>query len=61
MAKCHMRELLTSCEGNPLTAALCGYVFEPYAIELLEKGGDFTCRQFVGNTKIKPDYTRLYI
>ena len=50
-----MRDLLASCAGNPLSAALCGYIFEPYAIELLEKGGTFTCRQLVrGNTKIKP-------
>jgi hypothetical protein len=38
-AKLKIKELLASCEGNPLTAALCGYIFEPYAIELLEKGG----------------------
>jgi hypothetical protein len=50
-----MRDLLASCAGNPLSAALCGYIFEPYAIELLERGGTFTCRQLVrGNTKIKP-------
>jgi hypothetical protein len=50
-----MRGLLASCNGNPLSAALCGYIFEPYAIELLERGGTFTCRQLVrGNTKIKP-------
>ncbi len=33
-----MRRLLASCEGNPLTAALRGYIFEQHAIELLEKG-----------------------
>jgi hypothetical protein len=50
-----MRDLLASCAGNPLSAALCGYIFEPYAIELLERGGTFTCRQLVrGNPKIKP-------
>jgi hypothetical protein len=36
-----MRELLDSCAGNPLTAALCGTIFEPRAIDMLEKGGDF--------------------
>jgi len=40
-----MRGLLGSCEGNPLTAALCGYIFEPYAIQMLEKGGKFTYRK----------------
>ena len=57
-----MRDLLASCAGNPLSAALCGYIFEPYAIELLERGGTFTCRQLVrGNTKIKPIETTLDI
>jgi hypothetical protein len=61
-ARNKMRNLLASCEGNPLTAALCGYVFEPYAIELLEKGGTFTCRQLVrGNTRNIPREMELYI
>jgi hypothetical protein len=61
-AKRKMVELLASCEGNPLTAALCGYIFEPYAIELLEKGGTFKCREVVhGNKRIKPDETTLVI
>jgi hypothetical protein len=61
-AKRRMSELLASCEGNPLTAALCGYIFEPYAIELLEKGGSFKCRQLVhGNKRNKPDETTLDI
>ena len=50
-AKHKMSELLESCQGNPLSSALCGYIFEPYAIELLEKGGSFTCRQLVGGRK----------
>jgi hypothetical protein len=55
-AKCRMRTLLSACNRNPLTAALCGYVFEQYAIELLEKGGKFPSRQlFHGNKKIKPN------
>ena len=54
-AKRKMEELLESSAGNPLTASLCGYIFEPYAIELLERGGDFICRQLVhGNKKLKP-------
>jgi hypothetical protein len=38
---------------------LCGYIFEPYVFELLENGGNFTCRKLVpGNTKeIPPDET----
>jgi hypothetical protein len=39
-----MRTLLYSCAGNPLTSALCGYIYESYALELLEKGGDFDSR-----------------
>ena len=61
-AKHQMSELLQSCQGNPLSSALCGYIFEPYAIELLEKGGSFTCRQLVGGIKrIKSGETTLEI
>jgi hypothetical protein len=57
-----MKELLASCDGNPLTAALCGYIFEQYAIELLERGGEFTCRMLVhGNTIMQPNETTLDI
>jgi hypothetical protein len=57
-----MQNLLESCEGNPLTASLCGYIFEPYAIEVLETGGEFKCRRLVhGNTKVKPGDTVLCI
>ena len=61
-AKLRMSELLASCQGNPLIAALCGYIFEPYAIKLLEKGGTFKCRELVhGNKRFKPDETTLDI
>ena len=61
-AKRKIRELLESSEGNPLTAALCGYIFEPYVLELLEKEGKFKCRQLVhGNKKIKTEETDLTI
>ena len=61
-AKRKMRALLESTDGNPLTAALCGYIFEPYAKDLLEKGGTFTCRQLVhGNTRNLPPDTELLI
>jgi hypothetical protein len=43
-ARRRMYDLLASCQGNPLTAAFCGYIFEQYATELLEKGGKFICR-----------------
>lgn len=57
-----MKELLPSCESIPHVAALCGYIFEPYAMELLEKGGTFHRRQLVhGNKRIKPDETTLDI
>lgn len=60
--KHRMEQLLGSCEGNPLTSALCGYIFEPYAIDLLEKGATFQCRKLVhGNKKIKPVETALII
>jgi hypothetical protein len=58
----NMAELLASCEGNPLTAALFGYIFELYAMDLLERGGTFTCRQLVhGNTRNLPPDTQLVI
>ena len=38
--------LLSSYEGNPITAALCGYIFDPYALDILRKGGLFTWRSF---------------
>jgi hypothetical protein len=61
-ARGKMRALISACNGNPLTAALCGYVFEQYAIELLEKGGTFSSRQlFHGNKKIKPNDGTLVI
>jgi hypothetical protein len=61
-AKLKMSHLLQSCEGNPLMASLCGYIFEPFAIELLEKGGTFKCRELVqGTKKVKPDETKVDI
>ena len=61
-AKRKMQQLLESSAGNPLTASLCGYIFEPYALELLEKGGNFTCRKLVhGNTTNMPADTVLTI
>ena len=61
-ARRRMSELLDSCQGNPLTASLCGYIFESYAIELLERGGSFKCRELVHrNKRIKPDETTLNI
>jgi hypothetical protein len=34
---------------------LCGHIFDVYAIELLEGGGNFPCQQLVGRrTKIQP-------
>lgn len=40
-----MQGLLSSCDGNPLTQALCGYIFEPHAMDLLEQGGSFVYRK----------------
>ncbi|EGF76439.1 hypothetical protein BATDEDRAFT_28349 [Batrachochytrium dendrobatidis JAM81] len=53
-AKRKMAELLASCEGNPLTAALCGYIFEPTEM--------FDSHKLVhGNEKSKPEETTLTI
>ena len=57
-----MQSLLASCEGSTLTAALCGYIFELHAIELLERGGTFACRKLVGGrTRVQPREETLYI
>ncbi|KAI3649826.1 hypothetical protein MP228_005458 [Amoeboaphelidium protococcarum] len=61
-AKRRMCCLIASCEWNPLTSALCGYIFEPYAIELLEKGGVFKCRELVdGFEGVRREETTLDI
>jgi hypothetical protein len=60
--KLKMPQLLQSCEVNPLIAALCGRIFETHAIDLLEKGGAFKCRELVcGNKRINPDETTVDI
>ena len=46
-AKRKMRDLLYSCEGEPLTSTLLGYIFEGYAIEKLANGGTFKCRKLL--------------
>ncbi|KAF0713749.1 Aste57867_4226 [Aphanomyces stellatus] len=61
-AKQKMQQLLQSCEGNPLIASLCGYIFEPYTFDLLEAGGTFKYHELVhGNKKAKPGERDLTI
>jgi hypothetical protein len=61
-AKFRMRELLATCEGNPLMFELLGGIFKINALELLESGGRFTCRKLVSrNTRKKPPNTVLNI
>jgi hypothetical protein len=55
--RCHqeMEALLLSADWNPLAAALCRYIFELHAKRLLEKGGEFDCRELVvGRARKKP-------
>ncbi|KAI8895928.1 hypothetical protein BC833DRAFT_583292 [Globomyces pollinis-pini] len=60
--KREMRALLEYYWGNPLPTALFGYIFESYAVDLLERGGTFACRQLVhGNTRNLPPDTKLVI
>ncbi len=62
ISKYRMEQLLATCEGNPLTASLCGLIFEPFAMEMLEKGGTFKCRQLVsGRTKKMPETVDITI
>jgi hypothetical protein len=62
-ARSRMNWLLEAFERNPLVTSLSRYVFEEYAIEMLEKGGKFTCRRLVGDTgkRLKPTETQLVI
>jgi hypothetical protein len=58
----NMVRLLESSAGNPLAASFCKHLFEPFVFELLEKGGDFRCRQLGHGTKrLKPADTVLTI
>lgn len=55
----NMESLLSSCNGNPLAQSLCGYIFEPYCLRLLQTGGRFKFRElFSGNQKRKPKQRR---
>lgn len=55
LAKQAMSEFLAPGRLNPLTSALHGCIFKSDAIELLEKGGAFTCRNLIpGSTDGKP-------
>ncbi|KAL7999158.1 putative P-loop containing nucleoside triphosphate hydrolase [Plasmopara halstedii] len=46
MVRAKMQNFLGSCEnGVPLAQSLCGYTFESYAMDLLERGGKFVCRK----------------
>jgi len=57
-----MVDFLQSSDGNPLTAALCGYIFEAVVLDLLEKGGSFDYHQLVhGNTRNQPKEKKLLI
>jgi hypothetical protein len=43
-AKLNLAKLLSSYIRTPLIDALCGYLFEPYALKKLEEGGPFIYR-----------------
>ena len=60
-ARRRMLELLDSCSGNPLTAALCGYLFEEYSLGKLEQGGRFNCRSLCKDKKHKATETVIEI
>ena len=55
--------LLSACEANPLAAQIRGCLYERYAINALENGGNFTYRRLVHgkvNNEVELDET-LYI
>ena len=54
-ARRHMQSLLESCEGIPShVASLCGYIFEDYAIDMLQAGGTFVCRKLFDGRNKRP-------
>ncbi|GMF28390.1 unnamed protein product [Phytophthora fragariaefolia] len=48
-----VQNLLGSCDGNPLAQSLCGYVFEPHSMDLLEQGGTFVCRKLLSGADMR--------
>ncbi|KAG4038054.1 hypothetical protein PC123_g26383 [Phytophthora cactorum] len=48
-----MQNLLGACDGHPLTQALCGYIFESHAMDLLERGGSFVYRELLSYPEMK--------
>lgn len=48
-----MQGLLGSCSGNPLAAALCGFIFEHYVIGAIEADGRFKCRELIAGPSKK--------
>ena len=62
LARRKLRSLLAANDGSPLISAFCGYIFEPYALDLIERGGHFSCRHLVhGNTKTQPPPSTIFI
>lgn len=61
--RCHqeMQTLLWSADVNPLAAALCGYIFETHAKKLLEKGGEFDCRELVAGRARKKAKVKIIV
>jgi len=40
-----MKQLVEAALPTPQARALCGYIFELHALKLLQKGGEFECRE----------------
>ncbi|OWY91614.1 LOW QUALITY PROTEIN: Crinkler (CRN), partial [Phytophthora megakarya] len=45
--------VLATSDGNRLVQALCGYIFEPYCMNLLEQGGTFTYRELLSGKQVR--------
>lgn len=48
-----LQNLLASSNGNRLAQALCGYIFEPRAMNLLEQGGTFVYRKVLTGVEMR--------
>lgn len=56
-----LQRLLRSGADTSPAASLRGYVFESHSMDLLEKGGEFDCRELVGGRSPKKAKTKLTI
>ncbi|OWY91922.1 Crinkler (CRN), partial [Phytophthora megakarya] len=53
LVRAKLQQLLATSDGNRLVQALCGYIFEPYCMNLLENGGKFKYRELLSGNQVR--------